>query len=138
MASGTGTRPTGITILAVLAGITGVFALFGGFLIVFAGGALGAASGSASIGALGALVGLLTLALGAVELALAYGFWTLKPWAYQAGILIEAAAIVIAILQGLFGGAELISLSTIIGVAIPAVIIYYLTTPPVKAAFGQK
>jgi hypothetical protein len=67
--SAAGARPTGITILAVLAGIGGVLGLFGGFIVLFGGTIL--------FGALGGLLGVAALAYAALLIAFAYGAWTL-------------------------------------------------------------
>jgi len=126
-------RPTGVTILAVLAAIGGVFGLFGGLLAVTVGGIVGAAGGGI-LGGLVGIFGLLLLLLGGVELAFAYGAWTLKPWAWTLGIVAGGLGVTLAVLNVL-GGADIGS--QIITVVINGIILYYLFTPQVKAAFGR-
>jgi hypothetical protein len=126
-------RPLGVTILAILALISGIFGLLGGVTVVFLGGAA-AAVGVLDIGGIVAIMGVLTLALAVVSLALAYGFWTLKPWAWQLGIILEVLSIGLAVLQVLFGGSGIPSV--IISIVVAGIIIYYLNTPAVRKAFG--
>lgn len=129
----TGARPTGITVLAILAAIGGVFAILGGLALIGLGG-LAAASG-AGLGAFGGILGLLFLVLGALELVLAYGFWTLKPWAWTLGVGLQGASIALALLQFVNNTAGIMGL--ILSLAISGVILYYLFQPHVKAAFGR-
>ena len=129
------TRPQGITILAILAAISGVLGILGGLAIVLAGGLIGAVGG-VGFGGLILIYGLLTLVLSVATLAVAYGFWTLTSWGYRAGLYVAGAGIVLNVL-GLLIASQGIG-GAIIGIAIDGAIIYYLMTPPVKAAFGQK
>jgi uncharacterized membrane protein (DUF2068 family) len=125
-------RPTGITILAVLAAIGGVFGVLAGLALL----GIGAVAATAGLGGLAAFLGLVALVYGVLSLVLAYGFWTLKPWAWTLGVGLEIAGILINVLQyvnntnrGLF--------STIVGIAINAAILWYLYQPNVKSAFGR-
>lgn len=130
---GSSARPMGVTILAVLAAIGGVFGILGGLALIGLGGLAAGVVGGGLAG-LAFLFGLITLVLAVLSLAFAYGAWTLKPWAWMLGIGIEAASIVLAAIN-VIGGAS--PTSQIIGVAIAAIIIYYLMTPDVKRAFGR-
>ncbi|HEY4190605.1 MAG TPA: hypothetical protein VGM28_09305 [Candidatus Limnocylindrales bacterium] len=125
-ASGTAARPTGITILAVLAAIGGVFALLAGFVIF-----LGA---TVIFGGLGAILGLAFLAYAGLIIAFAYGAWTLQPWAWPLGVAGAAFGIVLAVLN-IIGGSSIVS--QIIGIAIDGGIIYYLNQPGIRAVFGR-
>jgi hypothetical protein len=129
------TRPTGITILAVLSAIGGVLALLAGLFATVLGGAVGAATGSATVGGLVTVLGLIAIVYGALSLAFAYGAWTLKPWAWNLGMASQIVGIGLAIVYIATGNAPVSS--QILNIAISAVIIYYLNTPAVKAAFGR-
>jgi hypothetical protein len=124
---GTGVRPTGITILAILSAIGGVLGLFGGFVVLGLGATI--------LGGAGVVLALAILALAALSLALAWGFWTLQPWAWPLGVVIQAANIVLAIVQ--FAAADTGIVSTIISIAIAGAILYYLNQPTIKALFGR-
>ena len=121
------TRPTGITILSILAGLGGVFGLFGGFVVL--------GLGSAIFGGAGALLGLAILAYAGLSLALAWAFWTLKPWGWPLGVAVAIFGIVLAVLQLI--GANQNIISTIISVGIDGAILYYLNQPGIKKLFGQ-
>jgi hypothetical protein len=119
-------RPTGITILAILAGIAGFFALLGGFVIFFAGAVV--------FGGLGAIFGLAFLAYAGLIIAFAYGAWTLKPWAWPLGVAGAAFGIILAVLQ-IIGGSGIAT--QIIGIAVDGGILYYLNQPGIKSLFGR-
>jgi hypothetical protein len=136
-------RPTGITILAILALIGGIFGVIGGLGLIAGGALLGGVVGGSTGVALGGLAfifGIVTLGLAIAYLAFAYGAWGLKPWAWALGVILSLASIVWTVITVLLSGdivGNLLSISTIINIAIPAVILYYLNTPAVKAAFGR-
>ena len=125
-ASSTAQRPTGITILAVLAGIGGVLGLFGGFVLLFAG--------TVVFGGLGALLGIAALAYAALLLAFAWGAWTLQPWAWPLGVAGAIFGIVISILYNI-GGQSIVSQA--FGIIVDGAILYYLNQPGIKALFGR-
>ena len=126
-ATAAGARPTGITILAVLAAIGGVFGLLGGFGVLFVGGIV--SSGAVVV------LGLCALAYAGLLIAFAWGAWTLKPWAWPLGVAVAIFGIVVAILQVLLGGSSIFS--QIISIVIDGAILYYLNQPSIKALFGR-
>lgn len=138
----TAARPTGITILAILAAIGGVFGLLGGLALLAGGAMLGSVgdSSTSALGSMAAVVGLVTLALAIAYLAFAFGGWTLKPWAWMLGMVIAGASIIWQVITAFLSNnlvGSLISVNGIIGLAIPIIILYYLNTPAVKSAFGR-
>ena len=127
-------RPTGITILAILSAIGGVLAILGGIALIGLGGIGAASTGEAAFFGLGVVFGILSLALGIASLAFAFGAWTLQPWAWSLGIIIQGANIIFAVVA-VIGGSSIAN--QIIGIAIAAIILYYLMQPNIKAAFGK-
>lgn len=128
-------RPTGITILAVLAGIAGVWGLLLGCTlaglsaITLPGALLGANLPGWALWA-----GLSTLAYAILQLAVAYGAWNLRTWAWLVGVIVAAWGALNALLAmfsgSLFGG--------LIGLVIPGIILFYLLfDKDVKRAFGR-
>ena len=115
------TRPTGITILAVLSAIGGVLALLAGLFATVLGGAVGAATGNAAVGGLVSVLGLIAIVYGALSLAFAYGAWTLKPWAWNLGMASQLVGIGLAIVYIATNNAPVSS--EILNIAISAVII---------------
>lgn len=124
MSSSTSARPTGITILAILAGIGGV---------VMAVGAIGIFVLSTVVfGGLGAIMGLAFIAVAALYIAFCVGALQLKPWAWPLGVVGAAASAILSVLQ-LIGG----DLTQVVGIAIAGAILYYLNQPSIKALFGK-
>jgi hypothetical protein len=126
-------RPMGITILAVLAAIGGVLSILAGIAIVGIGGFAAASTGTAAYFGLGALAGVVVLVLGVLNLAFAYGAWTLKPWAWTLGVGLQVASLIWAGLAALSGDVS----GQIISIVISAIILYYLFQPNIKAVFGR-
>ncbi len=91
-----GARPTGITILAILAGLGAIGSLLAGF------GAL--AIGSYLFGLSGAIFALAWLALGGLQLSFGIGAWQMKPWAWPLGVVLAAGAIIWSIITMLGAG----------------------------------
>jgi hypothetical protein len=122
----------GVTILAILAAIGGVLGILGGLALI----GLSSVTADLAIPGLSGLVAILgvaTVAISIAELFFAYGAWGLKPWAWMLGIGLEVAAIVVDILEFRSSTAS----STIIGIVIAGIIIYYLYQPAIRRAFGQ-
>lgn len=139
--NGSISRPMGVTILAVLALIGGVLGLIGGLGII-AGGALigGIVGGTAGVafGGFAFVVGIVTLGLAVADLFFAYGAWTLKPWGWSLGVILQLASLVWIAISAVLSGDLVGSLvASAISIAIALVILYYLNTPGVKQAFGR-
>ncbi len=136
-------RPTGITILAILALIGGVFGLLAGLALIAGGALIGGAVGGAEGAAFGGfafVLGVITLGSAALYLAFAYGSWTAKSYGWALGVIgalwgLGTLALGILLSGDIVG--NLISVNTIISAVIPAGILYYLNTPGVKAFFGR-
>ena len=138
MSGSAATRPTGITILAVLSAIGGVLGLLAGVALLGIGGLAAGATGNAAFFGLGAFAGIVTVAISIAQLAFAYGAWTLQPWAWSLGVVLSLVNIVWSVV-GALGSGDIVSglVGQSISIAISAVILYYLNTPAVKAAFGK-
>ena len=107
-------RPTGITILAVLASISVVFGL-----IALLGG-IGGAPGALPVGMILTFVGAVTV----------YGLWNLRPWAWPLALILWSLSTLDALLllaNGTF------NTNLIVG---PLVVIYLLRAD-IRAAFGR-
>jgi hypothetical protein len=79
-------RPLGITVIAILLFISAVIELLGGISVL----------GSPPTGTLSdELLGWFPLAMGVIELVLAWGLWNLKPWAYWGTLVMEIVNILI-------------------------------------------
>ena len=123
----------GVTILAVLAAIGGVFGLLAGASLLGFGGLAVGAGGGFLAGFL-TIFGLIVLAQGVIMLVFAYGAWMLQPWGWTLGVGAIVLGLIINALY-ILNGSEIAS--QIVSIAISAVILYYLFTPAVKTAFGR-
>jgi hypothetical protein len=124
------TRPTGVTILAVLQAIGGLIWLLAGAGMMMVGALLPIAIELPTFfGAITGLMGIVFLMFGFVALVLAYGLFTGRSWAWLWTLIFA----VIGIVLGLLGAVG----SLIVQIIIYLIIIYYLTRPHVKAFFGK-
>lgn len=133
-------RPTGVTILAVLALIGGLLNLFFGGFEALMGPMVGEQmveqTGDASTAAFGgamAIMGIGLLIVGVLQLVVAFGLFTLKGWAWMLAVVLQVIAVIINALK--LGGENM--LPAAIAILISAGILYYLFRPNVKQAFGR-
>lgn len=133
-------RPTGVTVLGVLAIISAFFSAMFGILAFVLGSVLGAIiggsfagdGGAAAGGVIGALFGVFFLALGLVALIAGIGLLTGKRWGWYAAFVWAA----LSVLQGLASLLGLEVVSAAFGIGIGAFVAWYLLSPPVQAWFG--
>lgn len=131
-------RPTGVTVLGVLAIIAGVLAVFGALALFAAGAILGAAgagsdsAGLGLLGALGAAGGVLLLLYAVFAFAVAYGLFNRKRWAWYATLILAG----LQVLGGLMSLISLDIVSALLAFAIGGFIVWYLLSPPVQTWFA--
>jgi len=139
-------RPTGVTILAVLEFLgAGLFILIG-LLFLVGFGLLGGAAGQAGEGGgmavlmgLGAVAGVVFLVLALIPLAVGIGLWKLRNWARILVIVFS----ILGVLSNLAGAAiplmtgdPVSAVSSVIGLGVNGLILWYMFQPHVKQAFG--
>jgi hypothetical protein len=124
----TARRPFGITILAILMFISAVIEIIGGLTSVIGNTPTGTASD--------VLLGWFPLVLGVITLILAWGLWTLKPWAYWGTLVVEIVNILIHFF-GFLGLPKTHSALAVIsgGVISIIIVIYLLVDRNVRRAF---
>jgi uncharacterized membrane protein (DUF2068 family) len=137
-------RPTGATVISVIDGILAVLLLLVGVLLMVGGSLLGGVVGNqadvenaAGLGAVfagvGIVFGVIVVLIGLLYLAIAYGVWKGRSWSWMLGMIVSIIAIVFGVL-GLAGG---VSLSSIISLALPIIVVYFLMQPEVKRWLGR-
>jgi hypothetical protein len=134
-------RPTGATVISVIEGIIGVLALLAGLLFMVGMSVVGGIAGSQTdtqglggvFAGIGIVFGVIIILIGLLYLAIAYGVWKGRGWSWMLGMVVSIIAIVFAVL-GLTGG---ISVGSIISLALPIVVVYYLWQPDVKRWLGR-
>ena len=136
-------RPIGVTLIALLCIGVGVMLVLGGLSLVALTGLLGSGYGSDIPGlsdipymdlilAIGGFVALIFVIVAIIGFVVAWGLLGGKGWARTLAIAFSALFLVLNLLS-LFSG---VSYNLVI-IAISALIIYYLFTPPAKAFFGK-
>lgn len=128
-------RPSGVTVLTVLQGITGIYLLLAGLAIVGLANVAApdrTAAGAALAGSLGIAIGILSLALAIAALVFCWQLWQLKLSAWTGALVSQVLTIIISVIELILGAKF-----GIISLALAAASIYYLLRPSVKATFGK-
>lgn len=137
-------RPLGVSIIAVLEGLQGVFFLIAGLLALLGVMAAASRQGMVTVNGFivtGVVVGVIAwsmagifLVVGLVSLLLAWGLWTMKRWSFWATVIIAVISLansVVAITRPYAHVRPIIG-----GMIIPIVILlYFLIDSNVRAAF---
>jgi hypothetical protein len=118
-------RPTGVTILAILEAIAGVYYLATGFNVSIYRTLVRLAFGIASIDSI--FVGAALIIIGLVSLFLAWGLWTGKGWARMTALVFAILSLIVSLIS-----------RNLFGLVIDLIIVYYLTRPNVKQFFTKK
>jgi hypothetical protein len=112
-------RPTGVTILAILQ-------LLGALVLLFVGVLALMAFMVVPIFSIFAILALFPLIFGIIGLILFYGLWNLKSWAWIWTIVVNLLTIITSILD---------PIGNIIQLAISLIIVVYLFSPGIKSQF---
>ena len=121
-------RPFGVTLIAILALIGGLFGLCWPTLAF-----LGSALLPGIFGTIGALAGIFLIIGPILQLVFAYGAFKLRSWAWYLG-LIATGITIIGVVINLINGASI--LSALWGSILSIIIFIYLLMPNVRKAFG--
>jgi uncharacterized membrane protein (DUF2068 family) len=109
-------RPLGITIIAILLGIQGVIAV----LLALLSLSVVARNGLILVGVVIALI------VGLVCLALAWGLWTLKRWAFGATVAVQILTIILALINFFAMLPRNTFSTTLSNIIFPVVVLIYL------------
>ena len=152
-------RPTGVTILGVLFVIAGAFTLLGGITTLVAipfvtnvnpnvidnelqfngqplltpGEQTALAQGSGSILT---VLGAVLIPLGIASLIVAYGLFKAKSWAWFVAVVLSIIGLVVNVISLVTGNMSAIT-SALVGIAINAIVLYYLSRRNVRQYFGK-
>jgi len=123
-------RPTGVTFLALLEAIIGLYYLITGFNELFTAAVIRslmlAGISSQILPMVPRALGTMLIIFGFLSLFLAWGIWTGKGWARMVALVIAVLGIVLSFLS-----------FHLIGLVIDIIIVYYLTRPKVKEFFTK-
>jgi hypothetical protein len=138
-------RPTGVTILALIAFVSGALHFLGAFLAFSAGSVASAQAMSGyfvpiatpfvnAFGNLGFSIGLIGMILATITLVAAGGLWVLsRTWGFWLASVILVLDL-IGDIAALLGGA--VSVFTIVGALFAIIALIYLWQPRVRQAFA--
>jgi len=128
-----GGRPLGITIIAIILAVSGVFQLLVG------SEALGWTNlGLGAVADAGQVSGWASVVSGVLTILVAGGLFTLSGWAWLLAVVVLGIRIVVdlwAVLTHGMGSA--IGPAALVNAVISAVILWYFMRPGVKSAFGR-
>lgn len=129
-------RPKGITVLAIVQALLGIFAIFGGtghLLLGVAGGIVGFNGQDINLGTNGDLLYGYTFTIeGLILLVIAIVIWTRKKWGWTLATAISIIGLLTSIVVLAIG-----SVLAIPGVIANLVVLYYLMRKSVKGFFGK-
>ncbi len=135
-------RPTGVTLLAIAFIILGLLSLFWSLLVFGFGAATGVVGTlfgddvMATVGGAQTINGIVGVIAAVIDLVVAYGLLALKRWGWVLALVGVGITVVSGVL-GLFSGGFVAVCCGVIGLLIPAGILYYLLQPEVRQAFGH-
>jgi uncharacterized membrane protein (DUF2068 family) len=124
-------RPLGITIIAAVLGISALLALV---LLILGLTHISMLGISDQMSPTVSIVLEIALVVGFFEVAVAWGLWTLKPWAFWTTVIVEAIRFIIALYTVFF--LQRVFISGISGLILPLIVLIYLfASDRVRAAF---
>lgn len=129
-------RPTGVTIIALLALLSGLLGLMcsSPIMILSAVGLIIPTGVTQVLGALGIVLGIV-LAFGPfLQVIFAYGAWNLRPWAWWLGLLATGISVA-GVLVSIIGSGGATAWTAITNALLPVIIFVYLLFPDVRRAF---
>lgn len=134
-------RPTGISVLFWVYLILGILSLLWsgivlgiGGLSAFFGGLIGMETVT-SFGSTSAWSGYIGIIAAIVQIIVAFGLASMKKWAW----ILAIVGVVLTVIQGIlgiFGGGIFAFICGSLGLIVPAIILFYLLRPDIRAAFG--
>ncbi len=133
-------RPLGVTVLGVLSLVSGAFSILKGLIWLGFGGAAAGVTALANpavgvmVGGIALLFGGIALLSGLFALLTAWGAFNLKGWAWSLGIATHGGILAWSLLAAL-GPSTL--RERMWPIVVSGAILFYLTRPAVKTAFGK-
>jgi hypothetical protein len=128
-----GGRPTGVAILAILEVVGGVLGLWGAKLLLDYADWHKAWYGTADNYQ---ILGLASAAGAIAAFVLAWGLWSIRPWAWLLGCALSIIGAVFAVLSLASGGGDSAA-SALINIVVDGAVLYYLNLNSIWALFGR-
>jgi hypothetical protein len=128
-------RPIGVTILGILLVIAGAFTQLGGIIAFETAFAQGSGSILTVLGT--SFIPLAIEILCIASFVVAYGLFTGKSWAWLAAVALSTIGLVVNIISLVIPNMFTIA-GALVGIAINAIVLYYLSRGNVRQYFGNK
>jgi hypothetical protein len=124
-------RPTGVTILAILAAVDGLWHLAAGS--IFIGFQLAGlfVVDARDLGGYPVPWGVVQIAISVVLLLVAVGLWSLTAGAWTSAVVVTVASLVVHVVNGVGTG----EWQLVVGVLLPVAILVYLLRPAIRQSF---
>jgi hypothetical protein len=126
-------RPSSVMVLGALTIVGGILSFIGGWWLMVdgsVGSAFGAASGTAVL-----ILGSLMFGTGLASLAVGYGLWALRHWAWSGAFVVFCVSIFIDAVSVALAGAN--PLDVTVDVAVAVLVMWYLLQPRMRAVYGH-
>jgi len=127
-------RQLPVVVLTLIAAGLGAATLVAG-LALMGVGSLGFLLNESRNSVTASLIGVAQLVVGVASLALAFGFWLQRSWAWGLGVAVFGLSIIVSLL-GVLSGVSSIG-SVVFLVAVAALVLWFLYQPKTKAAYGR-
>lgn len=102
------TAPTGIKVICVLVGLSGLYGLLAGL-------------GLAAMGGVGLVVGAVGVVLSVVQLLVVYGLWTLRSWGWTVTMVVFSLDVLLDVVRLVVG-----SVSAVLGILVGGIVLWYV------------
>ncbi|WP_440007724.1 DUF2127 domain-containing protein [Halomicrococcus sp. SG-WS-1] len=102
------TAPTGIKVICVLVGLSGLYGLLAGL-------------GLAAMGGAGLVVGAVGVVLSVVQLLVVYGLWTLRSWGWTVTMVVFSLDVLLDVVRLVVG-----SVSAVLGILVGGIVLWYV------------
>jgi hypothetical protein len=128
-----GGRPVGITIIAIILAVSGVFSIIAGLeALRITNFGLAALAEAASMNGWASVIG------GVLTLIAAGGLFTLAGWAWILAVIVLVIRVVADIwAMFTFGPSTTLGMSALVAAVVSAILLWYFFRPNVRAAFGR-
>jgi len=127
-----GSRPAGITVIALLLALQGVLAIIVGIE--------GAGITSFGLGAVAdsQVAGYTDIVIGVITLVVSYGLFSLQGWAWLLAVIVTVVRIASGVWGVvLYGFSSALGVSAIVAIVIGLLFLWYFMRPNVRSAFGR-
>jgi len=130
-------RPLGVTVLTMLQIVGGVSDILVGIVLVLGSSFFDVRVGGGFLATGFLVLALVAFGLGILSLALAYGFWSGRNWAWTFSMVSALLGLIVSGAELIASGLTVDSLANVFAIVLYALILLYLNTHEVRAFFHR-